>query len=169
MLSDRAAKRLAEVRAVGILEALGFGGEPHLFHQGETGAGNIGQCVLLRRVHGHVVLARHGGIYELDDDVGANAFQVAVAPLLKRIGGSFTAALFHGSLVGAARGMRLDFVGRAISDINASAVGFPAGDARSVMVVGVRDAAVVLFLELVLFGVRGGVAPQPELLDELSR
>ena len=35
------------------------------------------------------------------------------------------------------------------------------------MVVGVCDAAVVLFLKLVLFGVRGGVAPQPELFDKL--
>ncbi len=35
------------------------------------------------------------------------------------------------------------------------------------MLVGVRDAAVVLFLELVFLGVGRGIAPQPELLDEL--
>ena len=35
------------------------------------------------------------------------------------------------------------------------------------MLVGVGDAAVVLFLELVFDGVRRGVAAQPELLDEL--
>ena len=35
------------------------------------------------------------------------------------------------------------------------------------MLVGVGDAAVVLFLEFVLFGVGRGIAPQPELLDEL--
>src|ERR1022692_1736762 len=163
----RAAERLAQVRAVGILEALRFGGHPHLFHQGEAGAGDIGQGVLFRRVHGHVVLARHGGVHELDDDVCADAFQVAVAPLLERVGGRFTAALFHGPLVGAAGGVRLDFVGRPVNDVNASAIRLPAGDSRSVMVVGVSDAPVVLFLELVLFGVRSGVAPQPELLDEL--
>ena len=35
------------------------------------------------------------------------------------------------------------------------------------MFVSVGDAAVVLFFEFVLFGVREWVAPQPELLDEL--
>ena len=35
------------------------------------------------------------------------------------------------------------------------------------MFVGIRDAPVVLFLELVLDGVGSGVAAEPELLDEL--
>jgi hypothetical protein len=35
------------------------------------------------------------------------------------------------------------------------------------MLVGVGDAPVVLFLELVLDGIRRGIAAQPELLDEL--
>ena len=35
------------------------------------------------------------------------------------------------------------------------------------MIVGVSDAAVMLFLVFVLFGIRSGIAPQPELLDEL--
>jgi hypothetical protein len=35
------------------------------------------------------------------------------------------------------------------------------------VLVGVGDAAVMLFFELVLFGVGRGIAPQPELLDEL--
>ena len=150
-----------------LLKALRLAGQAHLFHQGEAGAGNIEQSVLFRRVHGHVVLARHGGVDELDDDVVADAFDVAVAPLLERIGGGFAAAFFHGPLVGAAGGMRFDFVRRPVHDVDAAAVGLPAGDARSVMLVGVRDAPVVLFLELVFFGVGRGIAAQPELLDEL--
>ena len=63
--------------------------------------------------------------------------------------------------------MRFDFVGRAVRDVDAAAIGLPAGDAGSVMLVGVSDAAVVLFLELVLYGVGSGIAAQPELLDEL--
>ncbi len=64
-------------------------------------------------------------------------------------------------------GCDLDFVGRAVGDVDAAAVGLPAGNTRSVMLVGVGDAAVVLFFELVLDGIRGGIAAQPELLDEL--
>ena len=33
--------------------------------------------------------------------------------------------------------------------------------------VGIRDAAVMLFFVFVLFGIRSGVAAQPEVLDEL--
>ena len=63
--------------------------------------------------------------------------------------------------------MVFDFVRRAVRDVDAAAVGLPARDARGVVLVGVGDAAVVLFLELVLDGIGRGVAAQPELLDEL--
>ena len=46
--------------------------------------GTIQQGVLLGRVHGHAVLAGHGGVHEFDDDVGADALDLAVAPLLER-------------------------------------------------------------------------------------
>src|SRR5262249_36765374 len=48
-----------------------------------------------------------------------------------------------------------------------AAVGLPSGDATREMLVGVGDAAVVLFLEVVGERFRIGVATQPELLDEL--
>ena len=64
------------------------------------------------------------------------------------------------------RGMIVDFVGRPVGDINAAAVGLPSGNTGSVVLVGVGDAAVVLFLELVFDGVRAGIAAQPEVLDE---
>src|SRR2546426_725446 len=46
-------------------------------------------------------------------------------------------------------------------------VGLPTGNAGGEALVGVGDAAVVLFLEFVFNRVRGGIAAQPELLDEL--
>ena len=63
--------------------------------------------------------------------------------------------------------MRFDFVGRAEGDVDAAAIGLPSGDTGGVPLVGVGDAAVVLFLVLVLGGVGRRVAAQPELLDEL--
>ena len=52
--------------AVGIVEAGGFIGHAHGFHQRQAGAGNVEQRVLFARVHGHVIFAGHGGIDELD-------------------------------------------------------------------------------------------------------
>ena len=67
----------------------------HLFHHGEAGAGDVQQRVLLGGVHGHAVLARHGGIDEFNNDVGADAFDVAIAPLLEGEGGGGAAAFFR--------------------------------------------------------------------------
>src|SRR5439155_23266248 len=63
--------------------------------------------------------------------------------------------------------MRLDLIRRAKGNVHAAAVGLPSGDAGGEMLVGISDAAVVLFFVFVLFGVGGGIAAQPELLDEL--
>ena len=51
-------------------------------------------------------------------------------------------------------GWIFDFVRRAVGNVDAAAVGLPAGDTGSEVLVGVGDAAVVLFLEFVLDGVR---------------
>ena len=71
-----------------------------------------------------------------------------------------------GDDVGAAGGVRIDFVGRAPEDIDVAAIGFPAGDAGGVAVVGVGDAAVVLFARIVFGGVGSGIAAGPEILNE---
>src|SRR5581483_315707 len=52
-------------------------------------------------------------------------------------------------------------------NIDTPAIRFPARNTGGVMLVGIRDAAIVLFFKLVLFGVGGWIAAQPELLDEV--
>src|SRR5262249_34691953 len=83
------------------------------------------------------------------------------------IGGGFATALFHGPLVGTAGGMRFNFIGGTEGDVDAPAVRLPSRNAGSVVLIGIGDAAVVLFLELVFDRVRRRVAAQPELLNEL--
>jgi hypothetical protein len=61
----------------------------------------------------------------------------------------------------------LDLIGRPIGDVDAAAVCLPAGNSRSVALVGVGDTPVVLFFEFVLDRVRRGIAAEPELLDKL--
>ncbi len=58
--------------------------------------------------------------------------------------------------------MRVDFVRRAVHDVNTPAVGFPARNSRSEMLIGISDAAVVFLFVFVLFRVRRGVAALPE-------
>ena len=54
-----------------------------------------------------------------------------------------------GRSIGAAGRVRLDFGGRAERDIDAAAVGLPARNTRSIPLVRIGDAAVVLFFEFV--------------------
>ena len=63
--------------------------------------------------------------------------------------------------------MRVDLVGLAVNDVDAAAIGSPAGHARREMLFGVGNALVVLFLIFVLFGVGRGVAALPEGFDEV--
>src|SRR5207244_11575788 len=70
-------------------------------------------------------------------------------------------------LICATRGMRLNLLRRPVDYIDSAAVAFPAGDASGEVFVGVGDAAVVFFFELVFYGVRGGVTPLPESFDEV--
>src|ERR1039458_1754962 len=88
------------------------------------------------RVARHAVLARPGGVHELDDDVGADAIDVVVEPLLKWVGD------------GAAGRVRFDLIGRSVGDVNPAAVGLPTGNVGRrgrVMLVGICNAPVVFF------------------------
>ncbi len=157
----------SQASAIRAGEAVRFARQAQLFHLREAGVGDVQQGVLLRRVHGETVFTRHRGIDKLDHDVGSDAFQPAVSPDLKRIGGRGAAALVVRPLIGAARGMRFDFVRRSVGDVDAAAVRLPARLARGEAFGGVGDKAVVLFLELVFHSVRSWIPAQPELLDEL--
>src|SRR4029450_835655 len=110
---------------------------------------------------------RHGRINEFNNDVGADAFDIALAPCLEGDGGGGAAAFLGRTLVAAAGGVGFFFVWRAVRNIDTAAIGLPAGNTAGELLVRIRDTAVVLFFEFVLDGVWGGVAAQPELLDEL--
>ncbi len=124
------------------------------------------QRILFAAVDGEVVVAALAGIDELQVDVVADTFEIAVVPGLKREGGCLAAALVHGTLIGAARGMRFDRVRRTEGNVDVAAVRLPAGLAGCIVVVGVCDAPVVLFAKLIFGRVGIGIAAQPELLDE---
>src|SRR5258708_1045489 len=63
--------------------------------------------------------------------------------------------------------MRLNFVSWTVHDINTAAVALPSGNSRWEVLVGVRNAPVVFFLVLVLFGVGRGIAALPECFDKV--
>src|ERR1039458_2205504 len=58
--------------------------------------------------------------------------------------------------------MRFHLVGRTIHDVDAAPVTLPARNSRRKRLIVIRDAAVMFFLVLVLFGVGRGVAALPE-------
>ena len=124
------------------------------------------QRVLFAAVDGEVVVAALATVHKLEVDVLADALQVAVMPGFKGEGGGLAAAFVDGPLVAAAGGVGIDRVGRAEGDVDVAAVGLPAGLAGGEVLVRVGDAAVVLFAEFVLRGVRIRIAAQPEILDE---
>ena len=63
--------------------------------------------------------------------------------------------------------MAVDLVRRSPHDVDLAAVGLPAGNAGSEVLVGVGNAAVVLFLKCVFGRIGIGIAPLPERLDKL--
>ena len=71
----------------------------------QTCVGDIGQSVLLRRIHGQVVFAGTCGIDKLQYHVFLNPFQIPVSPCFPRIRGRGAAAFFLGAILGAAGGM----------------------------------------------------------------
>src|SRR5712692_5068905 len=63
--------------------------------------------------------------------------------------------------------MRFNFIRRAIHDVDLAAISLPAGNAGGEMLVGVRDATVVLVFKFVFCSIRGWIAALPESFDEL--
>lgn len=114
-----------------------------------------------------MVFASAGWIYEPQFDVIADVVEMAIAPDVKRVDGGRTAALLGRTIVGAACGVRIDFVGRPVKNVNPTAIGSPTGDARGEMLIGVSNAAIVLFAEGILWRIGIGIATAPEFFDVL--
>src|SRR5689334_6835377 len=100
--------------------------------------------VFFRWVHRQVIFARTAGVYKFQNNVFAYAFEVAPAPGFKRIGGGRTPTLFHGPIISATCGVRFHLISGPPHDVHASAVGLPPRDARSKVLIGIRDSAVML-------------------------
>ncbi len=148
-------------------EAVRLVGQTHGFHVREAGVGNVQHGVLFRAVHGHCVSAATAIVYKLDlHFLLIECLQVAVAPHFERKCLRLAAAFFLRTLVGAAHGVGVNAVGLAVHDVDAPAVRLPARESRGIVLIGILDAAVVLFLVLIFRGVGRGIAPLPELFDE---
>src|SRR5581483_2555601 len=167
ILNRLAANRAGPDRFQTAGKTIPFVSHSHGFVHGQAGAGHLRQGILFAPVDGHDVGIAVALIDKLDFHFLPNAIDVAIAPLFPRIGLSFASALFNRALIGAARGVGFDLVGRTVHDVNAAPVRLPSGDAGGKTLVGICDATVVLVLVLVFDGIGSGIATQPELLDEL--
>src|SRR5215510_12480997 len=114
-----------------------------------------------------MVLAGARWIDEFKLDVLSDAIEMPVAPFFPRIGARGATAFFGRAIVGAAGGMRFDFVGRTPNDVGAAAIRTPAGNTGGKVLVGVCDAAIVFFFEGVFAGFRGWITAIEESLYEL--
>src|ERR1700690_3105741 len=77
---------LAELLDSAVGEAAGLVGHTHRLVEGKTGVGNILHGVFFRAVHGHMIVAAHAGVDELDEDLLTNALEITVTPGYERIG-----------------------------------------------------------------------------------
>ncbi len=95
-----------------------------------------------------------------------NPFQIPVVPGLERERRRLSAAFFNRTLVAAAAGVRLGRVRFAVLDVDHPPVRHPARFARREVLVGIRDAPVMLLAILVLRRIRIRIPTPPEVLDE---
>ena len=138
-----------------------------LLGQSQSGPRNLEQGILLLRIHCDPVLIGAGSIDELDFDSRPHSFQMAVKPHLEGIGVGSPPTFFELSLIGSPLRVLLESVRFPEQDIDHPPVGSPALDTGMVFVVGVGNAAIVLFLELVDGGPGVEIPAEPELLDEV--
>src|SRR5207244_11844120 len=99
----------------------------------------------------NAVLARHGRLNELEQHFVYDPFDVSIAPDLERERARRSAAFFDRAIVGAAGGMRFDFVRLSVKNVDASTIGLPSGNTGREPLVRIRDALVVVFLVFVSY------------------
>ena len=143
-----------------------LGGAAQPFRLGQAQSRDPEHGVLVHLVAGQNEVAAHGLVVELDLDPVPDVGDVVVVPKLPGVGGGDAATFGAGTVVLFALVMVFDRIGRAVDDVDPSAVGFPTWRPHRIMIVGVGDSAIVLFLELVVRGVQIGVPAPPELFDE---
>src|SRR6185369_5557580 len=117
---------------------------------------------------GDTVFVGHRLVDEFDGDVLADAFEIAVTPALKSEERCVAAAFLNIADAGSGTGVRVVLVRCSELDVDHPAVRLPSRNAGCETIIGPGDTPVMLFAELVLFGVRRRIAAQPELLDKLS-
>ncbi len=163
----RPVRRRCHVRSICIGKPGRFGGHSLLLGESQASSGNVKQSVFFRGVGGQTEFASAAGIHKLQLYVLANALNIVVGPIFEGVGLCFTAALIQRALVVFPLRVALKRVGLTVHDVNAAAIGSPAGNAGRKMLIGISDAAIMLFFHRIIDRIRIGIAPLPELLDEL--
>src|SRR5580658_9575037 len=97
-----------------------------------------------------MVVAAHARIYKLDVDVVAHTREIAVMPDLKREGRGLATTLFHRALVVSTRRVRIKGIRLAECDVDVTAIRHPSRFAGRKVLVGIRDARIVLVAELIV-------------------
>src|SRR5271157_3460789 len=82
----------------------------------------VQQRVLLVGIDGQVIVAARTGIDEFQIDVLPDSFDVAIAPILKGIGGSRSTSFVHGTVIRSASRVGVDTVWWTIRDVNVAAI-----------------------------------------------
>ena len=162
--------RLAEgiriSKRIHVRHPISFARKAHLFGHRQPGVGNHQESIFLVGVASDAIFATAGRIDELNFYSRTDAGEIAIEPALERISGGRSAALGWLALVRAAGRMAVFLVGLSVHDVDAAAIGLPAGNAGSEMLVRIGDSFVVLLAIFIFVGVGIGIATAPEVFDE---
>ena len=138
------------MRPIRILKTGRFGRHALLLSESQSRPGHIKQGVFFRWVGSQAELARATGIHKFQFNIFADALNVVVRPIFEGIRLRFAAALIQRPLVVLALCMAFKRVRLAVHDVDAAAVGSPAGNAGCKMLVGIGDAPIMLFLDRII-------------------
>src|SRR5579859_2586576 len=155
------------MRPIGIRESGRLGRHSLLLREGQAGTRNIKHRVFFRRVGGQAEFASARRIHEFQLYVLADTFNIVIRPIFIGVGLRLATALVQGPVPSLALSVAFKVIRLAVHDVDAAAIGSPAGNAGRVMLVSIGDAAIVLFFYGIIDRIRIRIAPLPEFLDEL--